>query len=151
MTELWSHCPHGPVAPQCSDSTAEPVPGGCGNSCWTMLCSCVLSRWVMHQNHAAVGCCPACSYGNSFQRRKADRQTPTEWCQVLASPRGSRGSDAVAALVLTGLVAAAAVTPAWGCGEHGWPRGGLFKWCLSPLEGLLLNPHNLRIATQAVK
>lgn len=39
-------------------------------------------------------------------------------------------------------------TGLWGA----WPaKGGLFLWCLSPLEGLLLNPHNLRIATQVVK
>lgn len=67
--------------------------------------SCVLSRWVIHQNHTAEGCWPDCSYGNSFQRRKADERPPGDagcWQEP----------DALAGLGLAGLVAAAAVTPA---------------------------------------
>lgn len=65
--------------------------GGCGNSCRTMPCSCVLSRWVMHQNRSAVGCCPARSYGNPFQRREADRQTPAERAVPGAGEPGGAG------------------------------------------------------------
>lgn len=93
--------------------------GGCGNSCRTMPCSCVLSRWVMHQNHSAVGCCPARSYGNPFQRREADRQTPAEQAVPGAGEPGGAGVRMLLQPQCWRGWCSSAVTPAGGCGA--WP------------------------------
>lgn len=145
-------CPRGQVASQCSDSSAE------HQGMWEQLPDNAVQLCAFMLDNAPEPRCSgllSCLFLWKPLSKETGRQTNTD--QVVPGAGGPMqkqgakgGLGTFTAQVLSGLAAAATVTPVWGCGEHGQPRG-LVPVVPGPLEEPSLKPlsHSLGAAMQS--